>query len=80
MLDESENSLQVRINTASLLKFLVEMSNHFSKFYSKVHILEDVKFVHLHEQMNARIYLLKVVYGIFKFSLGLFNTSALQRI
>jgi hypothetical protein len=79
-LDESQSSLQLRINTASLLKLLIEMSNHFSKLYSKVHILEDVKFVHLHEQMNARIYLLRVVYDIFKFSLSLFNITAPQKI
>ena len=41
-LDQSQNVLSIKINTARLLKFLSEFCNQFSKYYSKVQILEVI--------------------------------------
>jgi arginyl-tRNA synthetase len=76
----SEKSLQVKLNTTKLFKFLVDLSNLVSKYYSKIHILEDPKFKHLHAKMTARIYLIKSIYNLIRSILNLFGVEAIKRI
>ncbi len=35
-----KQSLNFKVNTAKLLRFMVDLSSLFSKYYSKIHILE----------------------------------------
>jgi hypothetical protein len=79
--DAASGSLcSLRVNTALLIKFLAEMSGAFSKLYSKVHVLEEARFVHLHEQMHARVYLFRLVRDMFVYALSLFNIEAIRRV
>lgn len=76
----SEKSLQIKLNTTKLIKFLVDLSNLVSKYYSKIHILEDPKFQHLHEKMTARIYLIRSIYNLIKYIINLLGVDAIKRI
>jgi hypothetical protein len=76
----SHKSLQVKLNITKLFKFLVDLSNLVSKYYSKIHILEDAKFHHLHEKMTARIYLIRSIYNLIRSIINLFGVDALKRI
>lgn len=39
-LEVAAKSLQTKINTPKLFRFMSDLSNLFSKYYSKVHVLE----------------------------------------
>lgn len=73
-------SMLSKVNVSRLIKFACDLSAQFSKYYSKIHILEDAKFPHLHATMQARIHLIKLIYQIFQFILSLFSVEALKRI
>jgi hypothetical protein len=40
IMEENSQSLHVRVNIAKLIRFLTELGALFSKYYSKIHILE----------------------------------------
>jgi arginyl-tRNA synthetase len=81
MLSQHHNSsFQIKLNTTKYCRFVTDLSNSFSKYYSRIHILEDEKFEHLHQTMHARLYLLKAIQSIFKIFLNLFNIEPLERI
>ena len=73
-------SIQVKLNITKLFKYLVDLTNLVSKYYSKIHILEDPKIQHLHEKMTARIFLIKSIYSLIQRLLGLFGINALKCI
>ncbi|CAF0781654.1 unnamed protein product [Brachionus calyciflorus] len=75
-----DSSLQIKINISKLFSFMSDLINQFSKYYSKIHILEDPKFDHLHNIMHARIYLIKLIFNFVKIILGMFNIDPLRRI
>ena len=40
ILSPNTKSLQTKLNTPKIFRFLSDLSNQFSKYYSKVHVLE----------------------------------------
>ena len=43
LLGEAVNVLNIKINTPKLFRFLVDLSNLFSKYYNKIHVLEVIE-------------------------------------
>jgi hypothetical protein len=79
--EENVSSLvNLRVNVNKLCRFLIELSTTFSKYYSKVHVIEEPRFEHLHERMHARFCMLRAIQAVYRLALAQIGISSIRRL
>ncbi|XP_070558446.1 DALR anticodon-binding domain-containing protein 3-like [Ptychodera flava] len=76
---EPSSSPHAKIQTHRICNFLVNLSQDFSSYYGRVHVLTEAR-AHLLPTIFARLYLLKCVQQVMKNALRLLNITPLEQV
>ena len=79
-LNEMINLFSKYYNKVHVLEVSAAAASSLVKFKLKLFSFQDPKFPHLHEQMNARVYLLKLILKVSESILDLFHVKEIKRI